>query len=186
MLPLNGFPAARSSNAYALANFVDVGLVPNPELLYDTRYCQQTLRRMVGHVISVEGPIYADLLAVRIARAHGKERTGSTIQKLVHDAVDRRFPRGHEDDRVVFWPEGVAPDSVFPYRPAKDGLRSHTDTPLAELASLALPLIRVRLSDEVIIQEMADEFSLARLRQATRERFEAALLFAKRHLGADG
>jgi very-short-patch-repair endonuclease len=178
-LPLNGFSGALSSGAYVLADFAALGLTPDAELLYDSQY-RRTLREMVGHVIRVEGPIYGDILAVRIARAHGKERTGSTIQKLVFDAVGNRFPRSREEDREVFWPEGLAPDAVFPHRPAADGVRSHADTPLAELASLALPLLRVRLSDEEVIQKMADHFTLARIRRATRERFEAALEIAKR------
>src|SRR5690606_27558515 len=119
-----------------------------------------TLRQLIGHVIEVEGPIYGDILALRIARAHGMERTGSTIQKIVADTVDKRFLRTREDERDVFWPERTPVDQPVPYRASADGIRSHGDTPLAELASLAVPYLRVRLSDEVIIGKMAEHFSL--------------------------
>lgn len=169
-------------NRYMLADFASAGLEPQADLLYEGRY-GDTLRRMVRHVIEIEGPIYGDILAMRIARAHGKERTGSTIQKLVFDAVGSRYPRSTEDERIVFWPEGREANVVTPFRPAAERIRPHSDTPLAELASFALILLRARLSDEDIIQKMAEHFSLARIRRTTRERFEASLEIAKRHLG---
>jgi hypothetical protein len=80
-----------NTRQYVPAAFSDIGVEPRPNLLYESEY-NPTLRRLVAHVITVEGPIYGDILAMRIARAHGKDRTGSTIQKLVFDAVDHRFP----------------------------------------------------------------------------------------------
>jgi very-short-patch-repair endonuclease len=177
--PLNGFTHSNGSRQYILAAFSGVGIEPRPDLLYENEY-RPTLRRLIGHVITVEGPIYGDILAVRIARAHGKDRTGSTIQQLVFSAIDDRFPRTREEDRDLFWPEGARTDTAFPYRPALEGVRSHSDTPLAELASIALPFLRVPLSEEDIIQKMTEHFRLERLRRATRERFEAALAIAKR------
>lgn len=142
---------------YALADFSQAGIEPKPEILYDAEY-SATLRRLVAHIISVEGPIYDDIIAVRIARAHGKDRTGRIIHQLAIDAVDKRFPRTREDDRDLFWPEGSQTDIAFPYRPSTDGLRSHSDIPLAELASIAVPFFTASLSDEEIIQKMADNF----------------------------
>ncbi len=178
-LPLNGFVSSNSAGQYIPAVFSSTGIEPNPDLLYEASY-RPTLRRLVAHVISVEGPIYGDILAMRIARAHGKDRTGSTIQKLVLDAIDNRFPHTREEDRDLFWPEGLRTDWPFPYRRSADGVRSHSDTPLAELASIALPFLQVSLSDEEIIQKMTEHFRLERLRRATRARFEAALVIAQR------
>ena len=59
-------------------------------------------------------------------------------------------------------------------------MRSHSDIPFAELASIAAPDIRAGLSDELILQRMTDTFGLARLRQATRARFLAAVDIARR------
>ena len=166
-------------DVYRAADFGALGLTPDPANLYDEAYAQ-TLRKLVSHIISVEGPIYDDVLAVRIARAHGKDRTGTIIRNLALEAVEDRFPRTREDDRVLFWPEGAAPDALVPFRKSVDGLRSHSDIPFAELASIAAPDIRAGLSDELILQRMTDTFGLARLRQATRARFLAAVEIARR------
>jgi hypothetical protein len=92
------------------------------------------------------------------------------------------FPRTREEDRDLFWPEGSCTDTTVPHRPAAEGLRSHSDTPLAELASIAIPFLQVPLSEEEIIQKMAEHFCLGRLRRPTKERFIAALVIAKRSL----
>lgn len=170
-----------SIDVYHTADFGALGLTPDPAKLYDEAY-GQTLRKLVSHVISVEGPIYDDVLAVRIARAHGKDRTGPIIRNLALEAVEDHFLRTSEDDRVLFWPEGATPDALVPFRKSVDGLRSHSDIPLAELASIAAPDIRAGLSDELILQRMTDTFGLARLRQATRTRFLAAVGLARREL----
>jgi hypothetical protein len=117
---------------------------------------------------------------IRIARAHGKDRTGPIIRNLALGAVEDRFPRTQEDDRVLFWPEGASPDQPVPFRKSIDGLRGHSDIPFAELASIAAPDIQAGLTDEAILQRMTETFGLARLRQATRARFLAALEIARR------
>lgn len=176
-----GVTLTQSSNfeVYRAADFGASGLTPDPANLYDEAYAR-TLRKLMSHIIPVEGPIYDDVLAVRIARAHGKDRTGTIIRNLALEAVEDRFPRTREDDRVLFWPEGAAPDAPVPFRKSVDGMRSHSDIPFAELASIAAPDIRARLSDDLILQRMTDTFGLARLRQATRARFLAAVEIARR------
>ncbi len=63
----------------------------------------------------------------------------------------------------------------FPYRESSPGVRSHADIPIAELAGLAAPFIRLRMGDEEVLRRMADHFRLGRVREATRGRFEEAL-----------
>ena len=60
--------------------------------------------------------------------------------------------------------------------------KSSTDTPVAELASLALPYIRVRLADDDILYRMANHFQLGRLREPTRVRFQSAINLARQAL----
>ena len=62
-----------------------------------------------------------------------------------------------------------------PYRESSPGVRSHADIPIAELAGLAAPFIRLRMGDEEVLRRMADHFRLGRVREATRGRFEEAL-----------
>jgi hypothetical protein len=57
------------------------------------------LRNMIDHVIEIEGPIYFDVLIDRIARAHGFQRSGETVQKT---ALGRsRFPGTKDGDREI-------------------------------------------------------------------------------------
>ncbi|TGS46253.1 DUF3320 domain-containing protein [Mesorhizobium sp. M8A.F.Ca.ET.181.01.1.1] len=171
-------PANQTEGVYSVTDFGVAGLRPDHDRFYEASY-RQLLRQLIAHVIQTEGPLYGDILAIRIARAHGMERTGSIIQKMVTDAVDPRFPRSREEERDVFWPEGSVTDRPVPFRVSADGSRSHSDTPLAELASLASPYLRVRLSDDQVIEKLAEQFGLQRIRAATRERFESAIAIAK-------
>lgn len=166
------------ARTYTHADFDMIGAKPRRDAFYEAAYLP-TLRNLVSHVIEAEGPIYGDIVAVRIARAHGMERTGATIQQTVYNAVDKRVLRTREDERDVFWPEAMRTDRPVQYRASAEDIRSHADTPLAELASLALPYLRVKLSDEHILEKMTEHFGMARLRAPTRRRFDAAIQMAR-------
>lgn len=178
-------PAARSrpvepgqQGQYSVADPAQAGLEAQRDRFYETGY-QPMLRRIVAHVIETEGPIYGDVLAVRVARLHGIARTGGNVQRIIRDAVERRFPRSHEEGREVYWPEGADTSVLVPFRTAPEGVRQYADIPLAELASLALPFRRVGLSDDLIVERMAEHFGLGRIRAAARQRFQAAIGLAR-------
>ena len=64
----------------------------------------------------------------------------------------------------------------MPLRNGKGDPRDHTDIPIIELASLALPHVAKRqLNDEEILDRMRAHFGLSRLREPTRQRFMAAI-----------
>ena len=159
---------------YTATDFAAADLHPNAARFYEDSY-RPILRRMVALVAETEGPIYEDILVDRIARAHGFQRSGSNIYEIVKGAIDREFTRSKEGDRVVIWPNGVRADMPSPYRESSPGVRSHADIPIAELAGLAAPFIRLRMGDEEVLRRMADHFRLGRVREATRGRFEEAL-----------
>jgi hypothetical protein len=92
-------------------------------------------------------------------------------------AVD--FPRTKEDGREVLWRADSRTDVPTPYRSSSSDIRSHIDIPISELASLAVPFLRLRMDDEQVLRRMAEQFELGRLREATRARFERAMTFAK-------
>jgi Protein of unknown function (DUF3320) len=162
---------------YAATDFAAADLQPNAAHFYEDSY-RLTLRRMVALVVETEGPIYEDILVDRIARAHGFQRSGSNIYEIIKGAIDRAFTRSKEDNRIVIWPNAMRAEIPSPYRQSLPGLRSHADIPIAELASLATPFVRLRMSDEEVLRRMADHFRLGRLREATRSRFEQALKVA--------
>ena len=140
---------------------------PDRERFYDVAY-RGNLRNMIDHVIEIEGPIYFDVLIDRIARAHGFQRSGETVQRIIRAALGRgRFPATRDGDREIIWPQDAAPGAKSPYRRA--GGREHGDVPLPELASLADFLRTQGLEeDEDLIRGMQEHFGLGRLAISTR------------------
>lgn len=170
-----------SLRQYIATDFAASGLRPDASRFYEASY-RSILRQMIAQVVSSEAPIYEDVLVERIARAHGFQRSGNNIYQIVTRVIDREFARSKDDDRVVIWPTGMRSNAPWPFRESSNGVRSHSDIPIAELASLATPFIRLRMSDEDVLRRMADHFQLGRLREATRGRFEDALKLAHQHL----
>lgn len=167
--------------AYSPTNFSVLSLELDPSKFYDREY-GSVLGSMVDHVIKTESPIYEDLLVVRIARAHGFQRAGERIQKTLSGAIGKRYRKTQDDDRSVLWHDAHKADSIVTYRSSQPEVRSHVDVPIAELASLAVPFLRLRLADEDVLYRMAERFELGRLREATRSRFQAAVHLAKQKL----
>jgi Protein of unknown function (DUF3320) len=129
---------------------------------------------MVEHLVETEGPIYFDVLVERVARAHGFQRSGETVQKVIDDALGRhRYPCSKDVDRDVIWPAHAIIEKIA-YRGTMG--REHADIPLLELAGLA-DLLRARglEEEEDIVRAMKDHFGLARLAMPTRQRFEVAV-----------
>jgi hypothetical protein len=135
---------------------------------------------MIDHVVEIEGPIYFDVLIDRIARAHGFQRSGDTVQRIIRAALGRsRFPATRDGDREIIWPQNANPGDKAPYRGAGD--REHGDVPLPELAGLADLLRTKGLEDnEDLIRGMQEHFGLGRLAISTRQRFEAAIISRER------
>ncbi|SFM85555.1 Protein of unknown function [Bradyrhizobium sp. Rc3b] len=170
--PLNEEREKAPAATYAKADPASVA-TPDRDRFYEVGY-RGTLRRMVDHVIEIEGPLYFDVLVDRIARAHGFMRSGETVQKIIASSLGRnRFPTTKDGEREIVWPQDAMAESA-PYRGA--GGRDHIDIPLPELASLAATLRSEE--DEDIIRGMQEHFGLGRLAASTRERFEAAVATA--------
>src|SRR5262249_5694324 len=91
---------------YQVADLEAAGFKADRDAFYDAGY-RPALRRMVAHVISVEGPIFYDLLVHRVARAHGFGRAAGKIREIILDVIERRFPRTSESGRKIVWPEGA-------------------------------------------------------------------------------
>lgn len=170
-------PAAMPGT-YTKADPSTVG-APDRERFYDITY-RSNLRNMIDHVIEVEGPIYFDILIDRIARAHGFQRSGETVQRIIRAALGRaRFPATRDGDREIIWPQNAVPSARSTYRAA--GGREHGDVPLPELMDLADLLRTQGLEEhEDLIRGMQEHFGLGRLATSTRQRFEAAIISDKK------
>lgn len=150
-------------------------VAPDRERFYEVGY-RSNLRNMIDHVIEIEGPIYFDVLIDRVARAHGFQRSGETVQRIIRAALGLdRFPTSRDGDREIIWPQNTAPSAKSPYRGG--GCREHGDVPLPELAGLGDVLRAQGLEeDEDLIRGMQEHFGLGRLAISTRQRFEAAIM----------
>ena len=156
------------------------GFRADADQFYEFRY-RQTLRDMVAAVMAAEAPIREDMLAKRIARAHGWLRTGSRIrdQIALHlrdlDATDEQTGR-------FLWPKGSINDSIAYRQPAGDDDRR----PVAEI-SIAELVGCVEANPDLLDESdpalsFARLIGLDRLAQASRERLEEALTKAQRLL----
>jgi very-short-patch-repair endonuclease len=173
--------ARRSENsteptaAYIVADPASISSLDRARF-YDLAY-RPDLRRMVDHVVEVEGPIYFDLLVDRVARAHGFQRTKDLIRGTVRSALGRdRFMITVDGDREIIWPRGMSTSQLPRYRGA--GGREHGNIPLPELASLAAILSAQGIETKELVRGMQEHFALARLAASTRHRFEAAIVQA--------
>jgi hypothetical protein len=137
---------------------------------------------MIEYVIAVEGPIFEDALVDRIARAHGLMRSGNQIRRRIVSLLQPNISRQEEAGRKVIWPVGKNPGRVHPYRKDPTGERTHEDVPVEEIASIAVPFLRLRMDDEVVLRRITEEFALGRLRETTRSRFKVAIEIAKRSI----
>lgn len=161
-------PAQRTYSATDLSTFkVD------PDLFFDFSY-RSTLQAMVDAIIAHEAPLREDVLAQRIARAHGWLRTGARIRDKISHHL-RRLERTQEAPGVFIWQPGTV-SSRFPFRQPKS--EEHR-RPLSEIC---LPeLIDFVLSQPLALEESDPPLVYARLLQlerlaaSSRERLEEAI-----------
>jgi len=153
---------------------------PDPEQFYEFAY-RDTLRGMIGAVIEQESPLLADVLAQRIARAHGWLRTGSRIRERI-DLHLRSYDTTSESSGVFVWKK-EAVTNVLRYRPSAndDSRRSIGEIPLAELASVVIDNARL-LEIQDPSREVARLLGVERLAATARTRLDEAITRARLHM----
>jgi len=120
------------------------------------------------------------VLARRIARAHGFQRTGSRIQERVDQLAGRLFDVTEEAGGTFYWPRGVDTKAEFAFRwPSdEDSARGVEEICEPELVSLARWVLGMGKTGEEALVAVAREIGLLKLRAASRGRLESALLAA--------
>jgi transcriptional regulator with XRE-family HTH domain len=169
-----------SPGDYRIATFETIGIAASSGQLYDLEN-RPSLDRMVTHVIAVEGPIFVDLIARRIARAHRLSRATRKLIVTIQEITEGRFARTREDARAIVWPERAETSVLLPFRPASLDIRDHADVPLIELASLATPLLTEGHNSEAAATIMGRQLGLELIRPKTRSRLTMAVELAKQH-----
>lgn len=167
-------PAAPSL-PYAAADLSVLG--PDSARFHDPDY-EPVLAAMAAEVVAREGPVFADILAERIVRAHGFARITARLRQRALACVDPRCPHTSEGERIVLWPE-AAPAGPVRVRRGGNEARSPADIPLQELAGLARDLD----PSSGIEARMAAHLGLARLGETNRARFAEAAALARAAAG---
>jgi len=152
----------------------------DPEQFFEFGY-RGTLRAMIDAVMETESPIRADILAQRIARAHGWLRTGGRIRERLDlhlDALDRTV----ESSGDFIWKKDSVTELLDYRPPANDSARrSIADIPLAELASVVVA--NPALLDQTDpVRDFARLLGLERVTAVSRSRLSEAIGRAKTHL----
>jgi len=147
---------------------------PDPAAFNELSY-DATLRAMIRRVIETEGPVRDDVLARRIARAHGWTRTGSKIQDRVSALARLEGVVVTEGDATFVWPKGADPARVAAFRrPSGEQARPVDEIALPELVALAREIRATGREGEAALTAMARTAGLHQLRQASRSRLNAA------------
>ena len=151
------------------------------DAFFDAAY-DATLARMIAHVVDIEGPVLDAVLARRITRAHGWQRTGSRIQDRVEVLAGKAHRTTEEDVGTFYWTAARGPELpdrvCFGARPTttpEQWMRSC----MAELVELAREVLTSGKSGEAAVVAMARELGLQRLREVSRSRFEKAMALAQ-------
>lgn len=137
------------------------------------------LRKMVEYVTDIEGPVLDSVLARRIARAHGWQRTGARIQERVSSVALSCLKFSEEDIGVFFWAHARGPDVPVMFRGGSEVGRNVDEICMAELVSLAKQVTSEGKAGDNAIVAMTRELGLQRVKTSSRARFEKALELAR-------
>jgi hypothetical protein len=147
---------------------------------YDDDYLP-ILRRLCLELIDKFGPITFGDISERVARAHGFQRTGSEIKRVLWRAIgSQRASSRCPQSVTTFWPEGLPPSDHVPYRGNKVGghPREWDHTPYAERLGLAVEVM-TNTDDASSLGEIASRIGLSRLRDKTKQELLALLEVAE-------
>jgi very-short-patch-repair endonuclease len=140
----------------------------NADAFYETTY-EPVLRRMIEHVVEAEGPVLDEVLARRIARAHGWSRTGGRILERVRSIAQSVCRSTQEDRGTFYWPASSDPAQPVPFRMPKDGSsRNVNEMAPQELMSLASKVIGSGLSGDEAVLAMAHALGLRQVRASSK------------------
>ena len=172
-------PQQRHFHVSQPANAVAASVIA-ADLFYEPSY-DSVLQPMVEWVVQHEGPVLDTVLARRIARAHGFQRTGSRIQERVETIAKRLFDTTEEASGTFYWPRGVESGSAVAFRWSADddSTRPVEEICESELLSLARWVLGCGKTGEEALTMMARELGLMKLRAASRGKLEDVLARAQ-------
>jgi len=156
------------------------GFAADPGRYYDFDY-NQTLREMVDAVLTTEAPLRVDILAQRIARAHGWLRTGARIRERVELHLRHAEFTEESSGRFVWRKTTVVALMPFRHSAGEEARRGIADIPIAELASVVATNPSL-LDQRDPALDLARLLGVERLAAVSRTRLEEAIERARDHL----
>lgn len=156
------------------------GFPADPDQFFEFGY-RDILRRMIEAIIETESPLRTDILAQRLARAHGWLRTGGRIRERIGLHL-RDLDRTVESSGEFIWKKGAVSD-ILPYRqPASEEARRPIgDIPLAELTAVVLDNPDL-LDEPDPVRDLARLLGVERLAAVSRARLDEAIAQARKHI----
>lgn len=115
------------------------------------------------------------VLARRIARAHGWQRTGSRIRERIEALAAPAYSTTKEDVGTFYWPNGVDPLTPVAFRRSADATRAIDEICMEELVALAREVLVDSNPGGDDIVAMARRAGLHALRAPSRARLEQAM-----------
>jgi very-short-patch-repair endonuclease len=175
---------AQFGKSFVEADLRDACVPIDPDAFFLTSYEPQ-LKRMIEYVTAVEGPILDTVLARRIARGHGWQRTGARIQERVNAVALTHLQTTSEDVGTFFWAATQRTDMSVAFRGGSEDGRSVDEICMSELVSLAKDVVARGVSGDAAVVAMARQLGLQRVRAASRGRFERAFANATANAASD-
>lgn len=144
-----------------------------PESFYDARY-DDRLQEMLNALLEAEGPLHEDLVAQRVARAHGWTRTGKRIKQRVFDQL-AAFTKTTESTGHFYWAEEEAPETI-PFRMAacEEDRRAIEHISIAELCGALNANVDVLQADDPE-GDLGRALGYSRVTRNMRQRLHEAL-----------
>jgi very-short-patch-repair endonuclease len=154
----------------------------DPDLFFEFSY-RPTIQAMVDAVMNAEAPVRDDVLAQRVARAHGWLRTGARIREQIALHL-RKLERTSETTGTFLWKPGTVAERL-PFRKplGPNHRRSLAEIATAELTDFVLTH-PAALDEEDPPLVYARLMQVDRLAAPSRDRIAEAIARA-RMLGAD-
>jgi very-short-patch-repair endonuclease len=146
---------------------------------FDRDY-SRTLRQMALAVVEVESPVRDDVVARRVARAHGFARTSARIKDRVLSLLPEVTTTEEDAGRFLWATETPATKVPFRHAAPDDERRSLDEIAMPELLGLVIGRPDLAGSEDPALA-LAREIGLARLARSARERLESALELASNY-----
>lgn len=136
------------------------------EQFYEIDY-HPVLRRLIAHVVHLEGPIALDQLVDRVARAHGFQRSGNRIRSRIEKLARKQHLVVADGEASFVWKdmEALERGMIARYPASENDIRQINDIASAEMRA-------TNLDDPV---EIARLFWVRRLSASARKRIETAI-----------